>query len=185
MSLAAICARCAGSSRRASRPPWIFGCSVFTRPSRISGEPVKSLTDTTGMPAALSAAAVPPVERISTPSACKPLANSTNPVLSLTLISARSIFPIQRHLDCLQPNGPQVVKQGTGDYVSRMRVTLNGEPRDVRDGLTVAELVSDLGLRLRRIAVEINLDILARVDYPRRRLCKGDVVEIVHFIGGG
>jgi len=66
-----------------------------------------------------------------------------------------------------------------------MRVTLNGEPRDVRDGLTVAELVSDLGLRLRRIAVEINLDILARVDYPRRRLCEGDVVEIVHFIGGG
>jgi sulfur carrier protein len=66
-----------------------------------------------------------------------------------------------------------------------MRVTLNGEPRDLRDGLTVAELVGELGLRARRIAVEINLDILARDDYARRALRDGDVVEIVHFIGGG
>jgi len=66
-----------------------------------------------------------------------------------------------------------------------MRVTLNGEPRDLRDGLTVADLVGELGLRARRIAVEINLDILARDDYERRPLCDGDVVEIVHFIGGG
>jgi sulfur carrier protein len=66
-----------------------------------------------------------------------------------------------------------------------MRVTLNGEPRDLRDGLTVAELVNELGLRVRRIAVEINLDVLARDDYERRALRDGDVVEIVQFIGGG
>ena len=66
-----------------------------------------------------------------------------------------------------------------------MRVTLNGEPRDLRDGLTVGELVHTLGLRTRRIAVEINLDILPRDDYDGRALCDGDVVEIVHFIGGG
>lgn len=66
-----------------------------------------------------------------------------------------------------------------------MRVTLNGEPRDLRDGLTVAELVNELGLRVRRIAVEINLDILARDDYEQRALRDGDVVEIVQFIGGG
>jgi len=66
-----------------------------------------------------------------------------------------------------------------------MRVTLNGEPRDLRDGLTVAELVNELGLRVRRIAVEINLDILARDDYERHALNDGDVVEIVQFIGGG
>ena len=72
-----------------------------------------------------------------------------------------------------------------GDYVSRMRVTLNGEPRDLRDGLTVAQLVDDLGLRRRRIAIEINLDVLARDTYDAHQLCDGDVVEIVHFIGGG
>ena len=66
-----------------------------------------------------------------------------------------------------------------------MRVTLNGEPRTLREGFTVAELVDDLGLRARRFAVEINLDILAREDYAARALRDGDVVEIVHFIGGG
>ena len=133
----------------------------------------------------MSAAAVPPVDRISTPKRCSAVANSTSPVLSLTLISARSILPILRHLTRLQPNGPQVVKQGRGDYVSRMRVTLNGEARDLPEGLTVAELVGELGLRARRIAVEINLDILPSDHYPRRALADGDVVEIVQFIGGG
>ena len=66
-----------------------------------------------------------------------------------------------------------------------MRVKLNGEARDLPEGLTVAELVGELGLRARRIAVEINLDILPRDHYPRRALADGDVVEIVQFIGGG
>ena len=83
------------------------------------------------------------------------------------------------------PNDPLVVKEAWRDYVSRMRVTLNGEPRELRDGLTVAELVEELGLRARRFAVEINLDILARDDYRARALRDGDVVEIVQFVGGG
>jgi len=66
-----------------------------------------------------------------------------------------------------------------------MQVTLNGEARDLRDGLTVAELVGELGLRARRIAVEVNLDILPRDDYDRRSLRDGDVVEIVQLVGGG
>ncbi len=66
-----------------------------------------------------------------------------------------------------------------------MRVTLNGEPRELREGLTVAQLVGDLGLGVRRIAVEVNLDVLARDDYGRHALRDGDVVEIVQFVGGG
>jgi sulfur carrier protein len=66
-----------------------------------------------------------------------------------------------------------------------MRVTLNGEARELREGLTVAELVGDLGLRARRIAVEVNLDVLPRDAYAAHALRDGDVVEIVHFIGGG
>ncbi len=69
--------------------------------------------------------------------------------------------------------------------MSRMRVMLNGEPHTVADGLTVAQLVCDLGLTARRIAVEINRDILAREDYAACPLREGDAVEIVHFIGGG
>ena len=43
-------ARCSGSSRTASSPAWIFGCSVLTRPSRISGKPVRSSIGRTSMP---------------------------------------------------------------------------------------------------------------------------------------
>src|SRR5690606_1259017 len=74
---------------RASRPPWIFGCSVFTRPSMISGKPVTAETSVTGSPASRSARAVPPVEISSNDKSSNALANSTIPVLSETLSSAR------------------------------------------------------------------------------------------------
>lgn len=66
-----------------------------------------------------------------------------------------------------------------------MQVTLNGERRELRDGLTVSELVADLGLAERRIAVELNRAVLCRDEYRRREIRSGDEVEIVHFIGGG
>jgi thiamine biosynthesis protein ThiS len=66
-----------------------------------------------------------------------------------------------------------------------MRVLLNGETRDFRDGVTVHEIVVELGLIQRRIAVEVNRDILSRETYAQHCLNDGDVVEIVHFIGGG
>lgn len=66
-----------------------------------------------------------------------------------------------------------------------MRVTLNGEARELSEGLTVNDLVDQLGLNERRIAVEINRDILPRDDYANRAIQEGDVVEIVQFIGGG
>lgn len=66
-----------------------------------------------------------------------------------------------------------------------MRVTLNGDAREVRDGVTVDDLVRELGLGARRIAVEVNLDIVPRDEFARRALRDGDVVEVVQFIGGG
>src|SRR4029077_6444054 len=72
-------------------PPCTFGCSVFTRPPSISGQPVSSATSRTGVPASRNRRAVPPVEIISIPSAASSRANSATPVLSYTLISARSI----------------------------------------------------------------------------------------------
>ena len=66
-----------------------------------------------------------------------------------------------------------------------MRVTVNGEPQDLNEGLTVGQLVEQLRLNGRRIAVEINRDILARDEYAVRALRTGDEIEIVHFIGGG
>ena len=65
-----------------------------------------------------------------------------------------------------------------------MRVRLNGEARECPSGVTVADLVAELGLGERRIAVELNRDVLPREAYERA-LRDGDEVEIVHFIGGG
>lgn len=83
------------------------------------------------------------------------------------------------------PEGSHVVKEPRNVYLLPMRVTLNGEARELSEGLTVNDLVDQLGLNERRIAVEINRDILPRDDYANRAIQEGDVVEIVQFIGGG
>ena len=77
------------ASRTPSRPPWTTGCRVLTRPSIISGKPVRSATSFTGRPKPAMAARVPPVETSSTPSPCRVRAASSSPVLSLSEISAR------------------------------------------------------------------------------------------------
>ena len=64
-------------------------------------------------------------------------------------------------------------------------VRLNGEGHQVSDGCSVAQLLDELGLAGRKVAVELNRDILAREDYSTRRLAAGDVVEVVQFVGGG
>ena len=83
------------------------------------------------------------------------------------------------------PEAPQVVKVGFDDYLARVRVVLDGEPQVLTDGLTLAELVVHLGLTQRRIAIEVNHEIVARDRFEAHRLAAGDEVEIVHFVGGG
>lgn len=66
-----------------------------------------------------------------------------------------------------------------------MRIRVNGEEREIADGVTVAALLESLGLRAPRVAVEVNLEVVPRARYAERRLAEGDVVEIVSFVGGG
>ncbi|MGD9763820.1 MAG: sulfur carrier protein ThiS [Candidatus Binatia bacterium] len=66
-----------------------------------------------------------------------------------------------------------------------MRVMLNGDARELRDAITVGDLVQELGLGARRVAVEINLDIVPRAEFAQRALREGDIIEIVQFMGGG
>ena len=63
-------------------------------------------------------------------------------------------------------------------------ITLNGEPRAVRSA-TVADLLREIGLDIRKVAVERNEEIVPRSTYAMVRLADGDQLEIVHFIGGG
>lgn len=66
-----------------------------------------------------------------------------------------------------------------------MRLTINGEERDVAGASTIAELVRLLELDTRRVAVERNLEIVPRSLHAATPLTAGDRIEIVHFIGGG
>lgn len=67
----------------------------------------------------------------------------------------------------------------------RMRIQLNGEPFELPDGESVAALLTRLDLAGRRVAVELNLDIVPRSQHGETVLKEGDQVEVVHAIGGG
>lgn len=64
-------------------------------------------------------------------------------------------------------------------------VTINGDVRSVRDGMSVTDLLESLGLHPRLIVVEYNRDILPRERYGETAVHPGDNFELVHFVGGG
>lgn len=65
-----------------------------------------------------------------------------------------------------------------------IRVQVNGEQRDVREG-TITSLLEELGLKPQLIVVEHNREILERARFADTTLQSGDTVELVHFVGGG
>jgi sulfur carrier protein len=66
-----------------------------------------------------------------------------------------------------------------------MRLTVNGASHEVPSGMTVRELVQHLKLDGGPVAVERNLEVVPRAEHTSAVLRDGDVVEIVHFVGGG
>ena len=66
-----------------------------------------------------------------------------------------------------------------------MDITLNGEPRTLDPDTTVIALLQAEGLAGRRVAVEVNGEIVPRSRHDARLLANGDRVEIVHALGGG
>jgi thiamine biosynthesis protein ThiS len=65
-----------------------------------------------------------------------------------------------------------------------MEVVINGELKVVKSSL-VSELLEELGISKKKLAIEINKNILPRDSYSSTVLTSGDCLEIVHFIGGG
>jgi thiazole synthase len=66
-----------------------------------------------------------------------------------------------------------------------IRVTVNGEEREVRRGQTVAGFLESLGLHPGLVVVERNREILDRSRYAAVEVSDGDTLELVHFVGGG
>jgi len=66
-----------------------------------------------------------------------------------------------------------------------MHIVLNGSDREIPENLSAGALLQNLGLAGKRLALEINQEIVPRSTFDSRMLRSGDQVEIVHAIGGG
>ena len=66
-----------------------------------------------------------------------------------------------------------------------IRVSVNGEPRQVRAGSSIAEMLEQIGIDAAKVAVERNLEIVPRSTFGEVVAGDGDKFEIVHFVGGG
>jgi sulfur carrier protein len=66
-----------------------------------------------------------------------------------------------------------------------MQVVVNGTPTDVPESIDMSGLIQQLGLENRRLAVELNREIVPRSRFAEQPLQAGDRIEIIHAVGGG
>lgn len=66
-----------------------------------------------------------------------------------------------------------------------MQISVNGKPREVAAGINIAQLLEELGVNARHVAVEVNLDLVPRTQHPQHILQPGDQLEVVTLVGGG
>jgi sulfur carrier protein len=67
----------------------------------------------------------------------------------------------------------------------QMNIRINGEEKEIKQGLSIAALLDELQIRPGRVVVELNRNIIAREALGSTALKDGDSLEIVHFVGGG
>ena len=68
--------------------------------------------------------------------------------------------------------------------MSSIEIQFNGEKRSIVSA-TVEDLLSEFNLGEKRLAIELNKEIVSRSNFSTTKLSAGDVVEVVHFVGGG
>ena len=66
-----------------------------------------------------------------------------------------------------------------------MKIIVNGEEREIGDGILLSTLIQELGISCARVAVEKNREIIPPEAYENTQLKQGDRLEIVSFVGGG
>ena len=66
-----------------------------------------------------------------------------------------------------------------------MQITLNGEVTALDDGTHLSQLIEQLGIEGKRIAIELNREIIPKSEHASYEIKNGDTIEIVHAIGGG
>jgi sulfur carrier protein len=87
--------------------------------------------------------------------------------------------PRERHTECA------CYLEKTSGKEKHVQIIVNGQPREVAEGMTVAQLLDELALATKYVAVEVNLQLVPRQKHPEHRLAEGDRLEIVTLVGGG
>lgn len=66
-----------------------------------------------------------------------------------------------------------------------MKVSLNGETREIPPDLNLEQLLDHFSLPSQRVAVELNKTVVRRADWKATKINDADAIEIIHFVGGG
>jgi sulfur carrier protein len=66
-----------------------------------------------------------------------------------------------------------------------VKLTINGEERECEEGATLAELIKDLGIKVKVMAAAVNMQVVKKADWESHKLQENDRVELLHFVGGG
>ncbi len=69
--------------------------------------------------------------------------------------------------------------------MSKIKIILNGEEKTLSQKMTIADLIAEYGLDMKKIAIEKDLEIISPESFAEIILDEGSRIEIVHFIGGG
>jgi|TARA_B100001057_G_scaffold151179_1_gene151105 thiamine biosynthesis protein ThiS len=69
--------------------------------------------------------------------------------------------------------------------LKKIKIRVNGKIKTIIDKLTLYELTNDLKIPITKVAIELNKEIINKKEIKKIRLHNKDVIEIVHFIGGG
>tara|TARA_B100001121_G_scaffold296720_1_gene302420 strand:- start:1005 stop:1223 length:219 start_codon:yes stop_codon:yes gene_type:complete len=68
---------------------------------------------------------------------------------------------------------------------NKIKIKLNGKIKIIKENLKIYKLLTDLKVPLKKVAIELNQEILDKKKLSKIKLKKNDKIEIVHFIGGG
>ena len=69
--------------------------------------------------------------------------------------------------------------------IKKMKIRVNGKIKTIAGKLTLYELIDDLKIPITKVAIELNKEIIDKKKIRKIKLENNDVIEIVHFIGGG
>jgi sulfur carrier protein len=70
-------------------------------------------------------------------------------------------------------------------HEEKMKLTINGESRELPEGISLDELILQLGIKKEAVVAEVNRHIVQPQERGKRKLSEGDQIELIQFVGGG